>query len=411
MTAELAAVRSGARLPAGAERRARPSTRGYVSRVQVLFTCVPGHGHLNPMVPLARELKGRGCDVRFVTGDELAARVKALGFRCHAAGPTLAAMQSNALADPSVRAALDKEPWVAAAAIFGGRTRVVVEGLDGADLSPDLVIHDAMELAGPFIAARSGVPWVTHGLGPRWPTVVEDAIPAFVDDLWLDNGLDPVRRGGLGHHAYVEICPPAVRSENTGAGGNLIECRSIPLEEPAVQLPARSNRDRPFVYCTLGTFSNSNAAVFRTLIEALGSLDVDVLLTTGWGVPRDQLGTVPGNVVIEEYVPQAQVLDHASLVVCHGGSGTMLAALSAGLPIVALPQGADQFVNAPCWSRSGAVSVVDPATLDAASVASTVESALSSSEMRTAAEVAARAIAAMPPPSESADAVLGVAGP
>lgn len=67
-------------------------------------------------------------------------------------------MQSNALADPSVRALLDTELWVAAAAVFGGRAQPVGEDLDGVDLSPDLVIHDAMELAGPFIAARSGFP-------------------------------------------------------------------------------------------------------------------------------------------------------------------------------------------------------------------------------------------------------------
>lgn len=302
--------------------------------MQVLFTCVPGHGHLNPMVPLARELVSRGCDVRFATGDELAARVEALGFRCHAAGPTLAAMQSNAIADPRVRAALDAEPWVAAAAIFGGRVGAVAEGLDDADLSPDLVVHDAMELAGPFIAARYGVPWVTHGLGPRWPSLVEDAIP-----------------------------------------------------------------------------SNTNAEVFRTLIEAVGSLDLDVLITTGWGVGRDELGPVPANVLVEEYVPQGQVLDQVSLVVCHGGSGTMLASLGAGLPVVALPQGADQFVNAPCWLRSGAVAVLQPSGLDVASIASTVASTLHSAEMRAAAELASQAMAAMPPPSESADAVLALAEP
>lgn len=145
--------------------------------------CVSGHGHLNPMVPLAHQLETKGCDVRFVTGGELASRVEALGFRCYPAGPTLADMQSNALADPGVRALLDTEPWVAAAAIFGGRARPVVEDLGEVDLSPDLVIHDAMELAGPFIAARSGVPWVTHGLGPRWPALVEEAIPSFVDPL------------------------------------------------------------------------------------------------------------------------------------------------------------------------------------------------------------------------------------
>jgi UDP:flavonoid glycosyltransferase YjiC (YdhE family) len=358
------------------------------------------------MVPLAHELDARGCDVCFVTGGELASRVEALGFRCYSAGPTLAEMQSNALADPGVRAALETEPWVAAAAIFGGRARPVVEDLAGVDLSPDLVIHDAMELAGPFIAARSAVPWVTHGLGPRWPTLVEEAIPSFVDPFWREGGLEPVPRGGLGFHAYVEVCPPAVRSENGRAGDKVIECRSVPLEEPAIRLAPRADGARPYVYCTLGTFSNSNAAVFRMLLEALASLDVDVLLTTGWGIGLDDLGAVPANVVVETYVPQAQVLDRAALVVCHGGSGTMLASLGAGLPIVALPQGADQFINAPWWARSGAVTVLQPPDLDAALIASSISSALDSPAMRAAAELIARDIAAMPSPSDTADKLL-----
>jgi hypothetical protein len=345
--------------------------------------------------------------VRFITGGELASRVEALGFRCHRAGPTLADMQSNALADPDVRAVLDSEPWTAVAAIFGGRARPVVEDLDGVDLSPDLVIHDAMDLAGPVIAARSGVRWVTHGLGPRWPALVEEAIPAIVDPLWRENGLAPVARGGLGYHTYVEICPAAVRSDNGRADDGVIECRSVPLEEPDVPLPTRTDGDRPYVYCTLGTFANTNATVFRTLIEAVGRLDVEVLLTTGWGIDLDDLGPIPRNVVIEEYVPQAQVLDHASLVVCHGGSGTMLASLGAGLPVVALPQGADQFVNAPCWLRSGAVTVLQPPELDAQLIASSISSALDSFAMHAAAERIARDIAAMPSPSDTADKLLG----
>lgn len=197
-----------------------------------------------------------------------------------------------------------------------------------------------------------------------------------------------------------------MRSDNRRADDRVIECRSVPLEEPATPLATPADGVRPYVYCTLGTFSNSNAAVFRMLLEAVGSLDVDVLLTTGGGIGLHDLGAVPANVVVEEYVPQAQVLDRASLVVCHGGSGTMLAALGAGLPIVALPQGADQFVNAPWWERSGAVTVLQPPDLDAALLGSSISSALASSVMRAAAEVIARDIAAMPSPSESADKLL-----
>lgn len=377
--------------------------------MQVLVTCVPGHGHLNPLVPLARAFAARGWDVQFATGAELVPRVRELGFACSPAGPTLAEMEHNALAAPDVRAALDAEPWVVAAAIFGGRARSFVEDLAGLPLAPDLVIHDAMEMAGPIIAARREVPWVTHGLGPRWPALVEDAMPNFVDDVWRSHGLEPVARGGLGHHAFIEICPPIVRSDNRGDADRILESRADPLEEPEVPIVAFDDDGRPNVYCTMGTFSNSDAAVFRTLIDAFASLDVDVLLTTGGGIGGDELGPVPANVTVEAYVPQAQVLARADLVVCHGGSGTMLASLGAGVPIVAMPQGADQFINAPWWARSGAVTVLPPG-LDRSAIAAGVASALDDPTMRAAAASAARDIAAMPSPAATADRLIELAG-
>jgi UDP:flavonoid glycosyltransferase YjiC (YdhE family) len=378
--------------------------------VQAVFTCVPGHGHLNPLVPVAHALTARGCDVQFVTGGELVPRVEELGFVCSPAGPTLAEMEANALADANVRAALETEPWIAAAAIFGGRAGPVLEDLDGVPLNPDLVVHDAMELAGPIIAARNGVPWVTHGLGPRWPALVEDAMPGFVDEVWRANGLEPVARGGLGHHAFIEICPPAVRSDNRRPDDRIIESRPVPLQEPATPFAAFGDNGRPNVYCTLGTFTNSNADVFRTLIDAFSSLDVDVLVTTGGGIDSDELELGPANVTVEAYVPQAQVLARADLVVCHGGSGTMLASLGAGIPIVSIPQGADQFINAPWWARSGAVTVLPSAGLEPASIAASVASALEDRAMRAAAASTALDMAAMPSPTETAERLIEFAG-
>ena len=55
---------------------------------------------------------------------------------------------------------------------------------------------------------------------------------------------------------------------------------------------------------------------------------------------------MPANVHVEPWIDQARVLDHADLVVCHGGSGTTLAALAAGVPLVIVPLFADQFENA-----------------------------------------------------------------
>src|SRR5207244_9264681 len=66
------------------------------------------------------------------------------------------------------------------------------------------------------------------------------------------------------------------------------------------------------------------------------------------------IGLLPDNVHVDNYVPQSLVLAHCAAVVCHGGSGTTLAALAAGLPLLILPQGADQYINADLVVSNGA---------------------------------------------------------
>jgi UDP:flavonoid glycosyltransferase YjiC (YdhE family) len=58
-------------------------------------------------------------------------------------------------------------------------------------------------------------------------------------------------------------------------------------------------------------------------------------------------------VVVERYLPHALLLPRCDLVVSHGGAGTMLAALSHGLPLLSVPQGADQYLNARMCGRRG----------------------------------------------------------
>ncbi|MEJ7566784.1 MAG: nucleotide disphospho-sugar-binding domain-containing protein [Gaiellaceae bacterium] len=74
-----------------------------------------------------------------------------------------------------------------------------------------------------------------------------------------------------------------------------------------------------------------------------------------------ELGEVPANVHVERWVPQAQVLADAAAIVCHGGAGTTLGALAAGVPAVFVPLFADQPHNAVRAAGAGAGVVV---TLD-----------------------------------------------
>jgi UDP:flavonoid glycosyltransferase YjiC (YdhE family) len=369
--------------------------------MHAVFTAVPGHGHINPLVPLARALAGRGHSVTVVTGREMKSRVEELGFACVAAGPGIDEMQANALAVPEVRAAGATEPWKVAAAIFGFRAGAVIDDLAGTDLAPDLVVHDTYEMAGPLLAARAGVRWVSHGLGPRWPDYLEHHLGQLLAPLWSEHGCQPLERGGIGHHRYVEICPPTARSGDSVKTDPTIEARPVPLDEPATS-EAFGPGARPKVYATLGTFSNRDTTAFRTLLGAMEGVEADVLLTVGATVELADLGPIPAHIRVERYVPQAQVIGRCDLVVCHGGSGTMLAALAAGVPAVVVPQGADQFRNAPFWAASGAAMVVPAEELTATSVASALQGSVEGGPLRQAAQAAAADIAAMASPEEVA---------
>lgn len=156
---------------------------------------------------------------------------------------------------------------------------------------------------------------------------------------------------------------------------------------------------RPRVDVTLGTVA-SDLAVLRDALVGLACLDIRLLVPVGPMGGPDALGPQPANVRVERFVPQTQVLPHASVVVSHGGSGTFLGALSHGLPQVCLPQAADQFRNAAGVVQSGAGLALPPAEVSSEAIAGAVRRALGEPAFRAAAAFVGDEIAAMPSPEE-----------
>jgi UDP:flavonoid glycosyltransferase YjiC (YdhE family) len=113
-------------------------------------------------------------------------------------------------------------------------------------------------------------------------------------------------------------------------------------------------------------------------------------------------GIQPPHVRIERYVPQERVLPLCDVVVSHAGSGTMLATLSHGVPQLCLPQGADQFLNAPAVVSSGAGMSLLPGEATPAAIRDAVARLLGDASFGEAARRIARSIASMPSPNDVA---------
>ncbi len=180
-----------------------------------------------------------------------------------------------------------------------------------------------------------------------------------------------------------------------------------PSSAPAVWAP--TGDPRPLVYITFGTLAGGIAhirSIYRTSLDAVADLPVRVLLTTGRGVDADALGAIPANVHVEAWIPQRDVWPHVAALVCHGGSGTLLGGLAAGVPMVVVPFGADQPHNARLVTQAGAgLAVTKP---DASTLRAAIQRMLHTPELRVQARRIADDIAALPTIDDAVDVLLGM---
>lgn len=130
------------------------------------------------------------------------------------------------------------------------------------------------------------------------------------------------------------------------------------------RLPAWSDGlpEQPLVFATLGTVFNHAPGVLNSIIAGLGDEAITLVLTTGRDLDPASLGSPPANVHVERYIPQTLLFPRCDAVVTHGGSGTVMAALRYGLPMVIIPIAADQPDNAQRCAEMGVARVIGPAS-------------------------------------------------
>jgi MGT family glycosyltransferase len=153
----------------------------------------------------------------------------------------------------------------------------------------------------------------------------------------------------------------------------------------------------PVVYATLGTvFNRMMFALFAPIVEGARDAAGTLIVTVGDTVDPADLGPQPAHVRVERYIPQSLLFPRCDLVVTHGGSGTLLAALAHGLPLVVIPIGADQPANAARVAELGLGRVVGPDERTPEAIRAAVRTVLADPAYRTNAQRMRDAMAALP---------------
>ena len=168
----------------------------------------------------------------------------------------------------------------------------------------------------------------------------------------------------------------------------------------------------PLVPVSFGTVLPTDGhfpGLYREVIDALAGVPARVLVTVGRHADPAELGAPPPNVHVERWVAQASVMPHAAAMVAHGGAGTTLAALAAGVPLVLLPLSADQPINARRVAELGAGLSLDGGTAGVPRLAAAVARVLEEPGYREAARRVAADVATLPPVAEAAADLSAIA--
>ncbi|MFB9928618.1 glycosyltransferase [Amycolatopsis halotolerans] len=363
--------------------------------MRILLFSMPAVGHFFPLVPLARAAQAAGHEVLMGScGEEELLAEAALPIADIAPGITLKSLFTDF--HRGYREVNER--------IMAGVVSEDLEGVhfgtfsdwlaDGAVATaqrwrPDLVVYERMAPFGLLAAKVVGVPAVRHDLGISHgeragqlrhmaAALQRHGVQELVDDgPWLD------------------IAPPSI----TGArrGGWLM--RPVP-HNAGGELPSwlRRKPRRALIAVTLGTIvpRMQGVGVAQRILALAPEVDADFVLALE---PRDRhkLGALPVNVRAGGWLPMGALLAACTAVVHHGGSGTMYAALDAGVPQLMVPDGAsDREVNADAIVARGAGMACALDMLDAA----VLRRLVTDEALRTAAQEVRAELADMPKPSQ-----------
>lgn len=333
-----------------------PQTPQAGSGLRVLMTGVPIPGHVIPLLPLARAIAAAGDQVTFAIPAEMAGLVD--GFTVLPTGPDIATLLAENARRTGVADLADLRDISPLAELFAGTRIDTTFGKarrHAHRVRPDVIVADEYDTIGPMLAADLQVPLVQHAIGlPISPPALAPAIQALLVPRYVRYGLVRADRAAL-----LDPWPEALREPHQVPPRDRLAIRPQPYTGNAstdpLSLPVHGGRPRVLV--TLGTVL-LNGALLDALVDAVAVLDVEVIALVPPGVTHPLTDPRP-NVHFLGFTPMSTLLASGiEVVVAAGGAGTVLAALSHGIPMALFPVGAEKPQNAALVAAAGAGIVI-----------------------------------------------------
>ncbi len=387
--------------------------------MRVLFATTANDGHFGPLLPFARACVAAGHDVRIAAPESFARSVEGAGFAHEPfadappdlIGPVMGQLPQLSFEEADAIVIREVFGRIDAQAALPGLVAVIERW------RPDLVVRESAELGSLAAAETAGIPHAHVAIGMH--EIMTSLATATTEPLLeLDGhaGLSPGTCSSAQAAETVLSTVPASLDDAVGASmpGVLRFRDEVSPTGDGPLPPDWGDPGLPLLYVTFGSVTGSLppfAGVFREALDALAGLPVRVLMTVGRRVDVAGLGPLPPNACVLPWWPQADALAHADAMLGHGGFGTTMGALAAGLPQVVMPIfTSDQLANAQHVAAVGAGIAVRMGPGSSAVAADEVRRLLADPAYAAAARDVAAEIAALPPASEAVAALERLVG-
>ncbi|SEB05655.1 glycosyltransferase, MGT family [Pedobacter hartonius] len=342
-------------------------TTNELASKKILFATYSSEGHINPLTGMAKHLQGLGCEVKFYVSDHFDAKMKSIGIDYY---PISKANDSNSETirkqypelittnDPVEKHKIYQKILVKTAKDSFEDIQDIYSSFPF-----DLVITTCAYLSIPLIRYKFQVPVVSVGVIPlaedeetgakNTPLPQENAIN-FKEgsnpyaELLTAQGV-PYQKAEIVNilkfltrqaSLYLQIGTPEFEYKHDHLGENIRYVGALsPYLKPASEnkwYDERLEKYAKIVFVTQGTVESDTAKLIEPTLQAFINTDTLVIATTGGkGTQLLKEKYVADNLIIEDYIPYADVMPYASAYITNGGYGGTILSIRNRLPLVA----------------------------------------------------------------------------
>jgi MGT family glycosyltransferase len=327
-----------------------------VNMAKVLFVNGNVHGHINPTLPVVRELVSNGEEVCYFSTMEFKQKIEATGARFVDYGSRMYEFFQSF--KPS-----GNNPFYTLIEFMLEMDRIavpiVIDKTNGETY--DYIIHDSMFGGGSVLSkllnipaicsctsfAMNRVPLPSHMLRPGFDPQL-DNIYIKLKDAAADWGVEKLdimdiffKKGSLNIVYTSKMFQP--ESETFDDSFRFVG-PSMAERKDKLDFRLDNAGNKPLIYISMGTIINQCMEFYKKAMEAFKNENCMVIMSVGNKTDIGLLGEIPGNFVVRNHVPQLEVLKSADVIICHGGLNSVNEALYYGVPVISIPQVNDQYM-------------------------------------------------------------------